>query len=308
MPSKKFITIVLAIFLLGAGIFWLFKNKGLGDNKLVFEKENNLVSGLFQPDKRDSDSDGLADWEESLWKTDINNSDTDKDGTLDGEEVKLGRNPLEPGPDDIYSPEKFSEATNTDIEEITETEKFSRNFFSQYLTLKMAARGEELDATIKEGLVNSLMENINTGIPITPYSLSGLKISPNNSKEAALDYGNKLSLIFQSHTNPVPGDEILFFMEMLGKSDESMITRLDKSVALYESLIKDSLGLSVPSDIKDQHLKLLNSLVLLKEISIRFRDYFKDPLAGLAAMNQHQNAATDYVDSLTEINNYLKNK
>ena len=52
---------------------------------------------------QDVDADGLKDWEEALWGTDSNNPDTDGDGTKDGEEVKLDRNPLKAGPDDVLS-------------------------------------------------------------------------------------------------------------------------------------------------------------------------------------------------------------
>ena len=36
---------------------------------------------------KDSDNDGLKDWEEVLWKTDPNNPDSDGDGMNDNEEV-----------------------------------------------------------------------------------------------------------------------------------------------------------------------------------------------------------------------------
>lgn len=43
---------------------------------------------------RDSDNDGLKDWEEVLWNTDPNIADTNGNGVSDGEEVRLGRNPI----------------------------------------------------------------------------------------------------------------------------------------------------------------------------------------------------------------------
>ena len=52
---------------------------------------------------KDTDGDGLKDWEELLWKTDPNKMDTDGDGTPDGEEINLGRNPLKAGPNDKIS-------------------------------------------------------------------------------------------------------------------------------------------------------------------------------------------------------------
>lgn len=54
----------------------------------------------FELDK-DWDNDGLTNREESYWGTDPNNSDTDGDGYLDGEEVASGHDPLIPAPDDL---------------------------------------------------------------------------------------------------------------------------------------------------------------------------------------------------------------
>ncbi|MFH1461234.1 MAG: hypothetical protein ABIF84_02340, partial [Patescibacteria group bacterium] len=48
----------------------------------------------------DLDNDGLAGWEENLYKTDPNNPDTDGDGYLDGEEIAAGYDPTKPAPDD----------------------------------------------------------------------------------------------------------------------------------------------------------------------------------------------------------------
>lgn len=49
----------------------------------------------------DRDQDGLFDWEEALWGTDPDKRDTDGDGVSDGEETKSGRSPLTPGPDEV---------------------------------------------------------------------------------------------------------------------------------------------------------------------------------------------------------------
>jgi hypothetical protein len=95
---------------------------------------------------------------------------------------------------------------------------------------------------------------------------------------------------------------------MIKNNDENMASQLDKSIAAYDGLRKETLAVVVPSEIKDQHLKLVNSFALFKNITEKLRNYFSDPLAGFVAAKQYQSAATDYVDSLAEINNFLKNK
>jgi hypothetical protein len=54
-----------------------------------------------QQSKRDSDHDGLADIDEPIYSTDITNPDTDGDGLVDGLEVALGSDPLDPLSGDI---------------------------------------------------------------------------------------------------------------------------------------------------------------------------------------------------------------
>jgi len=57
-----------------------------GPGKLV---KNSLLKFFT-----DSDSDGLTNTEETLWKTNSNNTDTDSDGYSDFEEIKNGFDPI----------------------------------------------------------------------------------------------------------------------------------------------------------------------------------------------------------------------
>ncbi len=74
----------------------MFKNR---------KKKNNKIERLKH---KDSDHDGLSDWEELyFYGTDPYDPDTDDDGVDDGEEVFLGRNPNGPGSlKDFFIPHK----------------------------------------------------------------------------------------------------------------------------------------------------------------------------------------------------------
>ncbi len=97
--------VVLVFFLLIAlvAVFWMLKKENIareGNHKISeFIGTKKDFSRQFDF-KKDSDNDGLKDWEEALWKTDPQNPDSDGDGTPDGEEVAEGRNPAVPGPND----------------------------------------------------------------------------------------------------------------------------------------------------------------------------------------------------------------
>lgn len=51
--------------------------------------------------EKDTDGDGMKDWEEVIIRTDPNNPDTDGDGVPDGKETQQKRSPVKAGPDDL---------------------------------------------------------------------------------------------------------------------------------------------------------------------------------------------------------------
>jgi hypothetical protein len=70
----------------------------LGEGVLYGSEERERTVKQIEPETidklKDSDSDGLSDWEEeNIYFTDLNNPDTDGDGYLDGIEVQGGYNP-----------------------------------------------------------------------------------------------------------------------------------------------------------------------------------------------------------------------
>lgn len=107
MRRSLTIKIIFAIVLLASlalGGYALWKNAGNRDAeqqaKIASARESKPESDNETAVIADSDSDGLQDWEEKLWKTDPNNPDSDKDGANDGDEIAQNRNPLKKGPND----------------------------------------------------------------------------------------------------------------------------------------------------------------------------------------------------------------
>lgn len=107
MPPKiKFIIgslAVVAIGILAVGMSFLRTN---------FGSTGSLTPGIsdkLSTIDADSDKDGLSDLEESYWNTDFQNSDSDGDGFLDGEEVTSGHDPIKPGPDDLLAQSNLTE-------------------------------------------------------------------------------------------------------------------------------------------------------------------------------------------------------
>mgnify|MGYP001567058144 FL=1 len=100
----------------------------------------------------DSDDDGLKDWEETLWKLDPNNPDTDKNGVSDAEEVKKKmteidtKSETEESNKDGVEGESYTTGTETDI--------LSKKLFAEYMNLKKSGNFNEESVT---ATVNNLV-------------------------------------------------------------------------------------------------------------------------------------------------------
>ena len=143
---------------------------------------------------RDSDGDGLPDWEERIYGADPYKSDTDGDGTFDGEEIRLGRDPAKQN----TAPE--GQAPN-DLLKIIQDPHFAtsstdllglkKEFFAKYL----AAQGQNIRETTYRDLIKGFDAK-----KITPHNeLIDLNISSDNSPEALRKYGNAFGLLINKY-------------------------------------------------------------------------------------------------------------
>lgn len=76
----------------------IYDNKFKGnENEITDTEQKNLVTDLLELQAKDTDKDGLSDYDEIyIYKTSPYLSDTDSDGYLDKEEIDTGHDPLCP--------------------------------------------------------------------------------------------------------------------------------------------------------------------------------------------------------------------
>ena len=164
-PSPKVLAFLIIVVILTTVTIVsskLFKYVQKPDNSEMVNLiiKNNLNKKL---DTKDTDGDGLPDWQEEIWGSDKNNPDTDGDGTTDGKEVNENRNPTVAGPDDkILSDREIAlqyVPGETDPKSVT-------SILSKNLLLRMAQlqqSGQYNDQTSEElatGLVDQTLSEI----------------------------------------------------------------------------------------------------------------------------------------------------
>ncbi|HEY4483452.1 MAG TPA: hypothetical protein VI953_04745 [Candidatus Paceibacterota bacterium] len=278
--------------MLGASYFFLGSKKSDESGSIT-----TLAVPTTLPDK-DSDGDGLKDWEEALWNTDPQVADTDEDGTSDGQEVATRRDPAKAGPSDkmlpVTSPTPGTDGTTKAYAYeydpklgSTPTEKLALNLTSNYL---LSSAGQPLSDAEKASLVSNLVADTAKALPSPKvFALSSLKVRP-TTDESLLDYFNALATILQ---NASPGsiDEAVIMQSVMTSNNLNDMVALKKIGVKFSQAATKMIALSVPERLAAYHLAFANDFAQagwgLETMG------GGDPILALIGMNAYRSAYTD---------------
>ena len=296
--------VILAVVVIVGGVFlWNRWEKNKKD-VLVFERESSgqdTVKILAETiSRQDSDNDGLPDWEEALWKTDSHNPDTDGDGTLDGEEIKLDRDPTKKGPGDeleIFRPTGGQPEDVNGGKANTLTGGLAQELFLQYIKAK-GAGGGIIDDAAKNELLESVITQVRSEGEPKKHSLAEIKTSPDNTVARLNTYGNTLADTVLAHTSQVKENELIIVEQAIEKRDEKLLEKLSPIEYMYRDLIKSLLLIEIPSSQAQLHVNIINSYEGIMVAMQNMKLALQDPLNGAVGIIQ-------YVNTLKSLQSYI---
>lgn len=310
LPSKKFVytiaSIIVALLII-LGVQSLVDRQSKGNNLDNSNKNLATDTKLQEFLAIDSDSDGLKDWEEALWKTDPKKADTDGDGTNDGDEAKYNRDPLKKAPGDEIDPKIIAENKKEEEEfaKLNATEQFSRIFFSQYIDAKNSIGGQSLTSTEKQAILNNMITGLNKTSVTIKYRVEDLGTFNSENATNIKDYGNKFGLIILEKFSNYAGKELLYMAQATANEDEETLTVLELIIKEYNDTIVSLASLPVPQKAVLTHVNILNSLENMK-ISIEgMKKIFTDPATAIISLSQYQASANSLFRNLESLQNYF---
>ena len=276
-------------------------------NRTIFKNEANQINqeGLAYGNEtlesfvnKDTDGDSVLDWEENLWGTDPLKRDTNDDGTQDDVEISKMKAAEGIGLDGEANMGEGGE------ENLTETDKFSREFFSTVATLNQAG---EMDQGTADLLGTSLAEQISNSPVEKVYSVSDIKILA-DGKQAVESYGNTFVHIFGK--NPIEKDVTDILKNLVtenGDIDPSAIAELDPIIAQMDLIIKSLVQeISVPKSLAVLHLEVVNGLERLVENLNSMKLVETDEVVALGAVVQYDKNSELLGESVTNLINAVK--
>ncbi len=279
---------MVALFVALVAFFTLLQPKTPSSPSLA-SSEDAISSALIASASKDSDGDGLPDWEEQLRGTDPHNPDTDGDGVSDGQEVAQGRDPLTPG--EGKSPSVTSPGSTLDLTArtapgngLSNTDALAINLFKNYLSKKQG--GQTLTPEDEQAVVNAVAASGNVATKPTVYAAGDVSVTGTSSSTLAA-YNRALSAALAPVLS-IKEYELLTLQNAISGQDPNGMMTYKHDVALYGESIRALVSMNVPRDALSAHVGLLNALSGMKATLADLETIATDPLVAFVAMSGYE--------------------
>lgn len=301
--KKIFLSSLFAVILI-VGTLYVINRPEPKEKELSVASEDSLAFVRNPQILKDTDGDGLMDWEEELWQTDPNNPDTDGDGVNDFDEIRAGRNPAlsGDGTTDKLDAETIATKINPVIEsDLTETEKFGREFFAKYVGSVDSGQPIDYEHVLAEKVASANPLN-----DIKPYENADFKILETESSAIARAYGNSVGEIISKNLIRNRENELIIVARAVDKGDESELKALDEAIGMYESIIRGLSAIEVPRSAIEIHKKIINLFLLVAQSVKAMKLSISDPVKALGGLSAYPDTVVFLDGAIKELGDYLK--
>lgn len=246
---------------------------------------------------KDTDSDGLPDWQEALYGTDPSNPYSVNASVTDGEAVAQG----------LVAP-KFRNATTTPVDASvipgpdagpqTLTDQFGKDLFGQYLKARGSGEPSSADvATFVEQGVAQLKKNQAVQ---NAFNQGQVKVS-GTGPEALLVYAAAAEKIITKIDAGKSKDEIEYYSDAVYKNDPAALVAVQKYAKDYAVAGKALMDIAVPKELATSHLRLANSLMQVSESLGDMGALKTDPLRAMLGMASYKDSSAEGRGALSDI-------
>jgi hypothetical protein len=285
-PSKTFLIrggvafgILILIFVFQTNIF---QNR--------FSKKDHVtqknIESLEELIKKDSNENGIPDWEERFWGLDPLVTSTN--GRLHTE---------------IIAERKTILSSQTNAEKLTETDRVARELF-MISTIVGGSTDGDLGTIRAVSLEAADAFTQGKGL-IDQITIDTMELVPTDKNQIAL-YMKKLIEVLESKT---PTNELEVMALVSENNDMSLLPKLTPITASYKELSRKVISIPVPRVFAEDHLALANSINNMGRGLATFQTIKDDPLIGIIGFYQYNTESdrfSDTVDTILEkINPYF---
>lgn len=287
LPSREFVTKLIIAVLLFVIVFGIYKISVYFRNTNVNGVNKKLV---IKPEviQKDSNKNGIPDWEESLWGL-----NPDKNGDENKEFILSKRREL-------------ARDSGANGEEgggkLSENETLSREFFAIIMSLQESGN-------LNEESLDAVSETIGEKITATPIPdiytsdmLSTIKNNPANNQA----YYDSLSKLINKYDKQDVGRELTFISVGISTNDKGALLEAVKVAGAYKAFAQEAIKIQVPTTLASIHLSLLNNYEKTAMSIEEMSDVLDEPLKGMKALINYKKYTDGIVSDIEKLSTALQ--
>lgn len=254
---------------------------------------------------RDSDGDGLPDWQEALYGTDPHKTDTYNLGMTDGEAVAKGLivpKAVADIPVATSSPSQVADENGLPPPPAqgTLTAAFAQNFFTLYLQAKQASGGTLTQNQISN-VANQAISSLSQSVTAAPDFKSASDIHVSGSGPDALkEYAANAEQVLMTNKAKATSTPLMYLKYALN-GDNRAIAALSSMSKAYRDGAVGLAALSVPQETAVAHLELVNAFMRMSRIVNDFTKIDTDPLASIFGLQQYLTAVQNLGQAFSDV-------
>lgn len=299
LPSKKFTYIILGVIVLGLIVFTI-SSLFFGKNSYIAQKteaklqnQKITINNLLQ---KDTDGDGVVDWEEALWGTDPNKEKTFND-TSDLNYIKNKRS-------DLNLSENSNLTSSNDV--ITETDKFAQQFFASLMAMKQSG---QIDQNAINNVSASLGQNIVDPNLINKYTEKDINLTQDDNINEQNTYYENAKKLFETYKNEGLGSELEIVSNIIEsektENEQDSVNKLIKIADAYQSFAQKMIELEVPKSLTTYHIQIINNSNNTGISVKNMINIIDDPIIGLSGLSQYQKYSDELIASVGDLEKIL---
>jgi len=291
-PSSKILLTVVASIIAIGGIWYVTQTKYANITNPSIKSTDSSNETLKALDtgslsNKDSDNDGLPDWEETIWG--LNPNDPYSNGHKNASGTQMTDNEYVKAQPSTSTINPRVDANN---DSVTQTGKIGQEIFDKYLALKQ--QGIPIDNATKEKLIQeAIKDNPYPGGKI--YITSDIKIGGTETTNTLRVYGDNLVDI-ATKNSPVNSQQTErdIILNAVQTKNLDNIKNLDPFIKSYHNILTDLLNIKVTQGVSDRHLTLINSISAMLYDIESVRAMNDDPARGIKGVKSYLKTSFDY--------------
>lgn len=257
---------------------------------------------------KDSDGDGLPDWEEALYGADPHSTDSFHLGMTDGEAVSRGLIVPKAVAEIPMASSTSSFNSEAPPAEDSLTAAFAKIFFSLYLSAKQESGNGNLSEQDMQKVASDALKSLSSSIAPSPdfKSAKDLNIAGSGA-EALKEFAIKAEAVLTRNTANATTSEINYLKNAILNDDTSAFPHIASIAKTYRDSAIGLAVLPVPSELATEQLALINSLMRLSKITNDFTHVNDDPLVTILAIQQYSQAIQELGNAFIHIGKVYAN-